>query len=103
MVTKTPEELDEMRLMIQMGKLPPDAIKQHLEAEKVNVFGAGFRTVNGVPQEQGIGSPAQPSLNSLVAIRKYEGEDAYQRAVDAIVKRDPDSAERLGLKKRGTR
>ena len=72
MVTKTEQELDEMRAQIAAGELPPDAIKQHYADERRNVFGFDHKTDrNGRPVEQGIGSPGNKNRNSIEAYRKY--------------------------------
>lgn len=87
MVTKTPQEIDEMRLLIQEGKLPPDAIKQHFIDEEKLVFGHDFRKVKGQPVEKGIGAPGHETQNHLNAIRKYEGEAAYNEALAKVKKK----------------
>jgi hypothetical protein len=99
MVTKTQEEWEAMT---------PDAQQAHLADEEKTVFGRtvqnepAFERVKGQPVEKGIGSPGRETANHFAAILKYEGQDAYQAAADAIWKRDPDHAKRLGLKRRGT-
>ena len=97
MVTKTPEELDEMLQQINEGKLPKDAVKKYLAAEQATVFGVDHKVVKGVPQEQGIGAPGHETINHFNSLRKYEGEDAYQAAVADLWKRDPKHAKKLGL------
>ncbi|SHH38241.1 hypothetical protein [Bradyrhizobium erythrophlei] len=93
MVTLTPEE---------MQVLTPEQRAAHQAAEDLIVFGQDAKLDgHGNYIEQGVGSPGRESINHLAAIRKAEGEDAYQAAVDAIWKRNPAHAERLGLKKRG--
>jgi hypothetical protein len=93
MVTKTIEEME---------ALTPEERVAHFAAEEKIVFGQNFqRDRNGIPVENGVGAPGRESLNHLTALRKYEGEDAYQTAVAAIWKRDPEYAQKLGLKKRG--
>lgn len=99
MVTKTQEELDIMRMQIQTGELPPDAIKQHFAAEEKVVFGNDFKKVKGQPVEQGIGSPGRENHNHFSAIRKYEGEDAYREAYEDLAKRDPAHSKKLNLPK----
>lgn len=79
MVTKTMEELDAMT---------PAQKKAHFAEEEKIVFGADFKKVKGEPVEQGIGSPGHENSNHFAAIRKYEGEDAYKKAlVEAEVAR----------------
>lgn len=96
MVTKTPEELD---------ALSPEEMKSYLADEEMTVFGRNrlnepdFKKVKGVPQERGIGSPGRENSNHFAAIRKYEGEEAYQEALREIWKRDSDRAKKLNLPK----
>jgi hypothetical protein len=47
--------------------------------------------------QQGLGSPGHESANHFAAIRKYEGEEAWRRAVAEIYRRDPDRAKKLNL------
>lgn len=99
MVTLTTEELD---------VLTPDQRVAHYIDEEKTVFGRtaandpAFKRVDGIPQEMGIGSPGRETGNHLAAILKWEGQEAYQQAVNAIWKRDPERAKRLGLKRRGS-
>lgn len=72
MVTKTMEELDAMS---------PAEKKVHYAEEEKIVFGADFKKVKGRPVEQGIGSPGHENHNHFAAIRKYEGEEAYRKAL----------------------
>ena len=93
MVTLTQEEFQ---------VLGPDERKAHLAEEEKIVFGHNFqRDRTGQPVEQGIGSPGHQSINSLAAIRKWEGEEAYQAAVAKVWKENPEHAQRLNLKKPG--
>lgn len=72
MVSKTPEEWDAMTLAER---------KAHMAEEEKIVFGHDFKKVKGQPVEQGIGSPGRENSNHFAAIRKYEGEEAYKKAV----------------------
>ncbi len=78
MVTKTPEEL---------AALSPAELKQYLLDEEMTVFGRNkldepaYKKVKGKPVERGIGSPGNETQNHFAAIRKYEGEEAYQAAI----------------------
>jgi hypothetical protein len=79
MVAKTREEWDEMTL---------EEKREHIAAEEINVFGAGFkRNAKGVPQEQGLGSPAQPTIQSMAALLQQEGQSAYDAAIADATKR----------------
>ena len=85
----------------EFGALNPEQRAAHLAEEEKIVFGHNFRRdAKGNPIEVGIGSPGRPSLNSLQAIRKYEGEEAYQAAVAKLWKDSPEAAQRLNLPKR---
>jgi hypothetical protein len=71
-VTKTEDELAEMRAQIAAGELPPHAIKQYYEDEARNVYGHDAkRRRDGSYIEQGIGSPGNQNRNSIEAYRKY--------------------------------
>lgn len=72
MVSLTPEE---------RGNMSPAELKAHQAEEDKIVFGHDFKRVKGKPVEQGIGSPGRETANHLNAIRKYEGEEAYQKAL----------------------
>jgi hypothetical protein len=90
----------------EFAALSPEKQTAHLAAEEMTVFG---RTVTGEPDfqrdktgkpiEHGIGSPGHETGNHLAAIRKYEGEEAYQAAVAKIWKENPDRAAALNLPK----
>jgi hypothetical protein len=71
-VTKTPRELEEMRRQIDLGQLPKNAIEQYWLDQEMAVFGEDFRRdADGMPIEQGRGSPSQPTHQSVEAYRKY--------------------------------
>ena len=65
MVTKTPKEIDEMRWLISIGQLPPDAIEQHYEQEYQQTFGQDYKVDSeGNPIERsGQQSAALPQLD----------------------------------------
>ncbi len=76
MVALRSDELDEMRKAIADGKLPPDALKKYYADEEKAVFGHDFRRDReGRPIEQGLGSAAQPTRNSIEAYRIYHSKD----------------------------
>ncbi len=71
---------------------------QALAAVDASVYGADAkRDSKGNFIPQGIGSKGHESANHFAAIRKYEGKEAYDKAVGEIWRRDPDHAKRLGL------
>ncbi len=47
--------------------------------------------------ENGVGAHGNESANHFAAIRKDEGEKAYQAAVADFWKRNPTGAKKLGL------
>jgi hypothetical protein len=76
-------EIADMRRRIAQGLLPPDAIEKHFEAERMAVFGENYKTDrDGNPIEQGKGSKAQPTLQSVEAYRKYgKSEPSYEQTL----------------------
>jgi hypothetical protein len=73
MVTKTIEEIEVMREQIATGKIPHNAIELYLKEEERQVFGVDVKhDKRGRPIEQGIGSAAQPSRNSIEAYKTFQ-------------------------------
>jgi hypothetical protein len=79
MVTLTQEERSGMTV---------EELKVHQADEELTVFGrnklgepAFKRDRDGKPVEQGVGSPGNEGQNHFASIRKYEGEEAYQKAI----------------------
>lgn len=99
------EEIAEMRDDIAEGKLPPDAIDQHFEAEARNVFGHDAKKdARGNYIEQGIGSKGHETANHFASLKKAEREGfeqpgSYKRALEEIWKRDPQRATALNLER----
>jgi hypothetical protein len=85
------------------GKTDAEACALAEEAERKNVYGFDYKTdKNGVPQQQGIGSEQNPSINHFAALRKAEQQGreppgSYDTAVRALYKRDAKLAQSLGL------
>ena len=76
MVTKTAQEIDEMRAEIAAGTLPPDAIKRYREEEDRNVYGHDAkRRRDGSYIEQGVGSAGNQTRNSIEAYKKYHSNE----------------------------
>jgi hypothetical protein len=72
MVALRSDEIEEMKILMADGKLPPSALTDHFSQEEQRVFGTQFkRGADGVPIERGIGSASQPSANSVEAYRIY--------------------------------
>jgi hypothetical protein len=71
MVTLTSQELDEMKIKVAAGELPPDAVKQHFDAEARNVYGHNAVKIRNGYIEQGYGSAKNQTRNSVEAYRKY--------------------------------
>jgi hypothetical protein len=87
MVTLTNDELTEMRMKVQSGELPPDAIKRHYEDERRNVFGHDHKVRNGKPVEQGYGSAQNQTKNSVEAYKKYHSADVdYEKTLARLEK-----------------
>ena len=71
-ITLSQAELDEIEGLISAGQLAPDFMERHLEAVARNVFGVDHKTdQDNSLIEQGIGSPANQSRNSINAYKKY--------------------------------
>jgi hypothetical protein len=47
--------------------------------------------------QQGIGAPGRENANHFAAIRRYQGEAAFAKAVKEIWGRNPGRAKKLGL------
>ena len=75
MVTKTQEEMDEMKVLVERGELPPDAIEKYYEAEARNVFGFDAKKIKGEYIEQGLGSAKNQTRNSVESYKKYHKDD----------------------------
>jgi hypothetical protein len=68
------------------------------EADTVATFGFDYKKdKHGMPIQQGVGAAGNENVNHFNAIRRYEGADAYWRAVREIKLRDPARHKALGL------
>jgi hypothetical protein len=96
MVTKTAQEMDEMRAQIAAGELPPDAIKRYREEEDRNVFGIDAKKRrDGSYIEQGVGSPGNQTRNSIEAYKKYCSHEArFEETVARMERELAESNER---------
>lgn len=66
------KEIDEIEEQIAGGQLPSDYLDRCDDAREANVFGHDHKKdKRGNPIEQGIGSAANQTANSLAAYRKY--------------------------------
>jgi hypothetical protein len=77
-----------------------DAAIDKIALTKVDESVYGFdakRGRDGNYVQQGHGAPGHESANHFAAIRRYEGEESYRRAVAEIWKRDPKRAAALSL------
>jgi hypothetical protein len=73
------------------------------EAEDRNVYGHDAKKDRkGNYIQQGIGAPGRETSNHFTSIRRYEGEEAWRKAVAALWKRDPQRAAALNLPKMAT-
>jgi hypothetical protein len=89
-IQKSQEEIDGMTKA---------ELEEYHEQQRMIVFGHDYKMRKGEPVEQGFGSPAHPTLNHFIAIRKYEGEEPYWTAVAEQWKRDPEKAAKIRLPK----
>lgn len=95
MVTKTAVELDEMKIQIERGNLPPDAMERYYEDEAKNVFGHDAQKVNGEYVEQGFGSAGNQTRNSIESYKKHhKGDPDYTETVARMEKELADSNKR---------
>jgi len=98
-ITKSPVHLTEGELatareLIERGELPKDAIERHYECEARNVYGHDAKkdaAGNWIPQSIPLGH------NHYAAILRYEGKDAYDRAVRNLWRENPQRAKALNL------
>ena len=83
------------------GRPPPSESELaviELEALRKDVFGFDYKTDrHGNPIQQGIGAPGRETTNHMQSIRRYEGEESYQRAVRRLWKENPARAKALNL------
>ena len=96
MVTLTGQELDELKAKVAAGELPPDAVKQHFDAEARNTFGHDAkRRRDGSYIEQGVGSPGNQTRNSIEAYKKYCSHEArFEETVARMERELAESNER---------
>jgi hypothetical protein len=75
------EEIAEIIAKMKTGELPPDYLDRYYDALDANVFGVDAKKDrDGFRMEQGIGSPAQPSANSVAAYKKFgKDEPEYEK------------------------
>jgi hypothetical protein len=97
MVTLSPSEFE---------LLTPEERKSYFADEEMTVFGrtktgepAFERNRSGTPIELGLGAAGRENLNHFAAIRKWEGEDAYQAAIAKAWKTNSEHAARIMLPK----
>jgi len=96
---KMPEEVGHGRSAVyDRARAAGATIEQALREEARNVFGVDAKQDrHGNWIEQGIGSKGNESIGHYQAIRKYEGEISYQKALREIWARDANHARELGL------
>jgi|SRR5271165_909722 len=71
-LTLSQREIEELQEQIDLGQLPPDFLDRCEKARQDNVFGIDHKTDrNGVPIEQGRGSPGNQTRQSIEAYRKW--------------------------------
>lgn len=89
-VALTQEEVDEINDQIQTGELPRDYFDRRAEAVEKFVFGQDVKhDRQGNPIEQGIGSAAQPSRNSIEAYKAHQLGNKFgpEKDFDKILER----------------
>ena len=96
MVTKTQDELNEMRAEIAAGTLPPDAIKKYREEEDRNFYGHDAKKRrDGTYIKQGIGSAQNQTVQSVEAYRRYgKDEPDYKEHLARMEKELAETMER---------
>jgi len=96
---KMPEEVVQGRSAVyDRARAAGATIEQALREEARNVYGNDAKQDrNGNWIEQGVGSKSNETIGHYQAIRKFEGEIAYQRALKEIFARDPNHARKLSL------
>jgi hypothetical protein len=83
---------------IQAGASDAEAHAAGVKALEESVYGVGAqKDRNGNFIQQGIGAwPHKVTLNSLAAIRKYEGEASYSKMLKKLWHDSPDRARQIG-------
>lgn len=82
--------------------LPEPSVQELREiadrADALNCYGFDAKQDrNGKWIEQGIGSPGHETSNHFSSILRYQGQAAYEKAVRALWKSNPDRARLIGL------
>jgi hypothetical protein len=73
-INQSIEELEAMQAMIDAGQLPADFIERHFDAVNANVFGVDApKDRHGNRTEQGKGSPANMTRQSIDAFKRWHG------------------------------
>jgi hypothetical protein len=86
MLTQT--ELDDVERRIEAGELPEDWFARYARAIEDNVFGVGHgKDANGKPIENGLGSAANQTAQSVEAYRRWGVNDIdYEKNLARIEK-----------------
>jgi hypothetical protein len=97
------DELTEMRMKVQSGELPSDAIKRYYEEEARTVYGVDAKKRrDGSYIEQGHGSAHNQTRNSIEAYRKYgSAEPEYEKNL-ARMQKELAEADARRAAERGT-
>lgn len=90
-ITLTQEEVDEMNNLAAENKIPRDWYDRYLAASEKQVFGHDVKhDRHGEPLEQGIGSAAHPTRNSIDAYKghqlgnRFGPEPDFQKNLDKM-------------------
>ena len=101
MVALSGDELTEMRMKVQSGELPADAIKRYLEDERKNVFGFDHKMKNGKPVEQGLGSPGNQTRNRIESYKRFNSHEPDFEKTVARMERELAAANERRAAERG--
>jgi hypothetical protein len=83
---------------IHGGASEAEAHAAGVKAHEASVFGYDAKKDSrGQFIPQGLGGASNPTGNHLAALKKYEGETAYQKELRRIWKETPDIAQRRGF------
>lgn len=102
-VNYTPQELGELRIEEETGRVPKGTLANHFEEVNKAVFGHDAKKDRkGNYQEQGIGAKGHETANHFAALARavqmgLEPKNAYADAVIDFWKRDPKRAEKFHL------
>jgi hypothetical protein len=90
-----------LRAAEEAGQPPPSEAELTRiveEAERKAVFGFDYKTdKHGNPIQQGIGSPGHETINHFNSLLRYQGRQAWEKAVRDMWRQNPERATKIGL------